>query len=147
MNRWQKMAWFNLVVVAITIGVAAAAVIVFTLMTGMLSQGALYGLSFGGVIVFSLISPLIFRAKKQPGEVSFDERDEQIRRKADKASDNASLGLFVAVCMGGLLAVGPNGSVPVMTLPYMVCWAFIAAKIAESVATLIQYGWRNKNHE
>ena len=142
MNRAQKMAWFNLIVVAITIGVTAAVVISLTLSYVMPS--ALVGLGFGGIIVFSLITPLVFRAKQQPGEVSFDERDKQIHHRASVASDNASLAVFLAVCMGSLFVVGLSGSVPVHALPLMVCWAFVAGKLAESVAILVQYGWRDK---
>jgi len=145
MNRAQKMAWFNLIVVAITIGVTAAVVISLTLSYGMPS--ALVGLGFGGIVVFSLISPLIFREKKLPRQVSFDERDEQIQRRARAASDSASLALFLAVCIGVWFVAGSNGSVPAMALPFMVCWAFVTGKLTESVAVLVQYGWRDKGEK
>ena len=149
MNRAQKMAWFNLIVVAITIGVTTAVVISLTLSYGMPS--ALVGLGFGGIVVFSLISPLVFRAKKRrAGEVIFDERDEQIHRKADKASDIASQALYLAVCICVVFVVGLSGSVPALALPVMVCWAFLAGKLAESLAILVQSGRggvKEKNHE
>ena len=146
MNRWQKIAWFNLIVIALTLAVTVGVVIVLTMIDGM--PWALYGLGFGGRIVLTLISPLLFRAKKKaPGKTIFDERDEQIHRKADKASDTASLALFLAVCIGAFFVVGLSGSVPVIMLPLMVCWAFIAGKLAESVAVLTQYGWGGKDHE
>ncbi len=143
MNRAQKIAWFNLIVVAITIGITAAAVIALTLSNGM--PWALYGLGFGGIVVFSLISPLVFRGKKHPGEISFDERDEHIHRRALQASDSASCTLFLGVCMGVFLVVGLSGSVPAVVLPMMVGWAFICGKLAESIAILVQYGWRDKD--
>ena len=145
MNRAQKIAWFNLIVVAITIGITAAAVIVLTLSSGM--PWALYGLGFGGIVVFSLISPLVFRGKKHPGEISFDERDEHIHRRALQAGDSASCTLFLVVCMGVFLVVGLSGSVPAVVLPMMVGWAFICGKFAESIAILVQYGWTNKGEK
>ena len=145
MNRVQKIAWFNLIVVAITIVVTAVVVIALTLSDGM--PWALYGLGFGGIIIFSLISPLIFRGKKRPGQVSFDERDEHIHRRALQASDSASCTLFLAVCIGVFLVVGLRGSVPAVVLPIMVGWAFICGKFAESIVILVQYGWRSKGEK
>jgi hypothetical protein len=145
MNRAQKIAWFNLIVVAITIVVTVAAVIALTLSNGM--PWALYGLGFGGIIVFSLISPLIFRGKKHKGQVSFDERDAHIHRRALQASDSASCGLFLAVCIGVFLVVGLSGLVPAAVLPMMVCWAFTCGKLAESIAILVQYGREGKGEK
>jgi len=144
MNRWQKIAWLNLIVVAITLVATTAAVIAFTFGAGM--PWALHGLGFGGIVVLTLISPLVFRAKKKrQGEVIFDERDEKIHRRANEASDIASGALFLVVCMGGFFVVGLSGSIPVLVLPLMVCWAFVAGKLAYSVTILIQYGWRGKD--
>ena len=146
MNRWQKIAWFNLIIIALTLAVTTGVVTVLTVIGGM--PQALYGLGFGGLIVLTLISRLLFRAKKKAtGKTIFDERDEQIHRRALQASDSASLGLFLTVCMVAFFAVGLSGSVPVLMLPLMVCWAFIAGKLAESVAFLTQYGWKGKDNE
>ena len=139
MNRQQKIAWFNLITIMITLATTAAVIIALTLSAGM--PHALYGLGFGGIVVLTNVSPFVFRKrKKHSQEVIFDERDEQIYRKADKASDIASQALYLTVCMSVFIIVGLSGSVPVMVLPLMVCWAFLAGKLAESITLLIQYG-------
>lgn len=73
MNRAQKIAWFNLIMMLL------GSVMVF--LTGFMELPALVAV-MELVVVFTLvfISPVFFR--KKPGRVSFDERDAIINQRA-----------------------------------------------------------------
>jgi len=130
------MAWFNLIVIAICLGLCAGAITVLALVIGL--PNALAGFAFIGFAGVMLISPFIF--PKDKGSVSFDERDELIQKRAILVGFAASYCFFIAVCVTTWLIVGIDGSVSVNMLPIMVCGGFITYELGRSVAILIQYG-------
>lgn len=143
MNRLQRMACFNLIVIAICLGLCAGAITVLALVIGL--RNALGGFVFIGFAGIMLISPFIF--PKDKGSVRFDERDELIQKRAVLVGFAASYCFFIAVCVITWLIVGIDGSVSVNMLPIMVCGGFITYELGRSVAILIQYGWGNKDNE
>jgi len=143
MNRLQKMAWFNLMIIAISLGLCVGATTVLALLIGM--PAALAGfvfMGFGGIIG---ISPIIFRKRRKPP--TFDERDELVNHRAVLLTYSVFWPVFSAVCIIPFLVLGPKGKIPVIVLPLVLCGVMVVLTLVHSTAILIQYGWRNKNNE
>lgn len=77
MNRFQKLAWFNLIVILIALTLSAIAVSVFYFVVDLPIRRALAGFGFMGITGLMGLSP-VFLLKKERGKVSFDERDQLI---------------------------------------------------------------------
>ena len=83
MNRLQKIAWFNLVVILTGLVLSSIAVAVLAFVAFVAERplrAALGGLGFMGIIGFTGLSPLLFRKAK--GQVEFDERDQLYNMRA-----------------------------------------------------------------
>jgi len=136
MNRAQKIAW--LLVITISLG-AVLSCIAFTVgyfMVGM--PKALAGLGFMSIAGIGGFGPLIFG--KDKGNVTFDERDKQIKRRAALASFGASYLIVGAACMIPFFILGPKASISVTWLPNIFGAAATCTFFTYSVAILVQYG-------
>ncbi len=138
MNRWQKIAWFNLIVI-----VAGSVISVIAAGTLPPEERLMPPNRVTVVIIISFVlvgmSKTIFR--KSDKEVDFDERDGQIHRRADLFGWTG-LGLgMAATIMVCYFAVGPRGSFPPLVLPVIPLVGVGLKIIVESVAAPIQYGW------
>ena len=80
MNRMQKIAWFNLIVVSLALGLSVVAFSIGYFIFGLPARQAAGGFGFIGIMGFSGLSPVLFR--KDKSKVQFDERDTAIQRKA-----------------------------------------------------------------
>jgi len=141
MNRWQKIAWFNLIV--IVVGSVISVVAAGTLPP---EERLMPPNRVTVVIIISLVlvgmAKTIFR--KADNGVDFDERDGQIHRRANLFGwTGFGLGM-AATIMVCYLAVGPMGSFPPLALPIIPLVGVAFKLIVESVAALIQYGWRGE---
>lgn len=148
MNRAQKIAWFNLVVILISLllsGTAAAVLALVAFLAERPLRGALGGLGFIGTIGFTGLSPFLFRKAK--GQVEFDERDQFYNMRAWFLGFCASYLLFVIVCMTTWFIRGPKGTISVNVLPLTVMGGFMALMLVHSLAILGQYGWREKGEK
>jgi hypothetical protein len=137
MNRWQKIAWFELIVIVIgsVISVIAAA-------TLPPEERLMPPNRVTVVIVISFIlvgmSKTIFR--KADSGVDFDERDGQIHRRA-KLFGWTGCGLgMVATIMVCYFAVGPVGSFPPLALTIIPLVGAAIYIIVGSATALILYG-------
>ena len=138
MNRLQKMAW-------LTVGCCSVATILSVISVAILYSFygfpvANAGLGFLGFTGFAGIGSLIF--KKDPGAVSFDERDHLINLKAVRTGFGLSYGIFLASCMG-VYTYCKTQSIEVIsieTLPMFIWPPFIAVFLGHAVAILILYG-------
>ncbi len=144
MNRWQKIAWFNLIVI-----VAGSVISVVASGTLPPDERLVPPNRITVVIIISLvlvgIAKTIFR--KSDKGVDFDERDGQIHRRADLFGwTGFGLGM-AATIMVCYFAVGPKGSFPPLALPIIPLVGVGLKIIVESVAALIQYGWRDKGEK
>ena len=144
MNRWQKIAWFELIV--IVIGSVISVVAAGTLPP---DERLMPPNRVTVVIVISFVlvamSKTIFR--KSDNGVDFDERDVQIHRRA-KLFGWTGCGLgMAATIMVCYIAVGPMGSFPPLALPVIPLAGVGLYMIVGSVAALIQYGWGGKDGE
>ena len=141
MNRWQKIAWFNLIVI-----VAGSVISVIAAGTLPPEERLMPPNRVTVVIIISFV--LVAMAKtifhKSGKGVDFDERDGQIQRRA-KLFGWIGLGLgMAATILVCYIAVGPMGSFSPLALPIIPLMGVGLYIILESVAALIQYGWGEK---
>jgi len=137
MNRWQKIAWFDLIVI-----VAGSVISVVAAGTLPPEERLVPPNRVSVVIIISLvlvgIAKTIFR--KSDKGVDFDERDGQIHRRANLYGwTGCGLGM-AATIMVCYIAVGPMGNFPPLALPIIPLVGVGLKIIAESVAALILYG-------
>jgi hypothetical protein len=144
MNRYQKSAWFSLVVIATAI-IAGATAITIELYVRKYST---IGWWFFVVHLASLqLTRHLFRKAESPGGVVTDERDELILKNAVARAWMAFWWVFVALCFVAFLVVGPRNSLPTIALPLIAIGAGLFLKVACSVAILVQYGRGGDSHE
>jgi hypothetical protein len=135
MNRAQKIAWLFVITISLAAVISCIAFIVAYFMVGM--PRALASLGFMGIAGIGGSGPLIFG--KDKGNVTSDERDKQIERRAALASFGASYMVVGAVCMIPFFILGPEASISITWLPSIFGAAGICAFFTHSVAILIQY--------
>jgi hypothetical protein len=140
MNRYQKISWFNLVVIAGTV-IATSITIAVELHIRGYSTISLW--VFVAFLALLKLTPYLFKKPQSPAGVVTDERDEIILKSAVARAWTAFWWVFVVLCFILFLVIGPRNSVPTMTLPLMAIGAGLFLKIACSVAILIQYGRTN----
>lgn len=138
MNRWQKIAWFNLIVMPL--GCATV------LLSGFMELPELVGV-MELVVVFTLvfISPVFFR--KKPGRVSFDERDAIINQRAMLIGSCAAFGCIGGQILVKLMGIGWEGSVRLYEVVAIYIGGLICLIVAKSLAILIQYSRGGKDGE
>ena len=145
MNRAQKIAFFTLVMLALALVLSLIAVGVAYFGFGLPLRRAAGGFGFIGVMGFSALAPLFFRKDKQ--EVQLDERDLLIKRKAMLAAYCGFWPLFVLAAMVPFFVHGPDGTVSVKYLCWMVFGGMFVVMLVQAIVTLEEYGWRNKDNE
>ena len=143
MNRQQKLAWFNVGVLAFSLVLSSTVVFWMALKAGF--PLALSGFGLLCVCLLHLLGPVFFRKKGQPGQVVFDERDTQIAQRSIFYGDVVSNIFFVSTFVCALFALGLDGSVRVTSLGVIVCGAYFVSKLSESVTTLVLYGREPKD--
>jgi hypothetical protein len=142
MNRAQKMARFNLIVILTALTLSAIAVSVLYLVVGLPMRRAAGGFGFIGICGLMGLSPFLY--KKGSGKVSFDERDLLIQRNASLGAYSIFWVLFVLAAMVPFFVLGPKGMVSVKYLAAMVFGGMIIVVLVQSVITLGAYGWTEK---
>jgi hypothetical protein len=137
MNRTQKIALYNLIVIVISISFSAGAVTMMALTFGF--PLAFAGFGFLAIYVFTGLAPLFFRKEKQC-KVEHDERDILIIKNSELTANNYSNLYFFLVSWAALFIFGLNGTVSVLTLPVVVGGSYAISGLARSVSVLVQYG-------
>jgi len=145
MNRAQKMAWYNLIVIMASLTITGAAIGILAIVHGM--PKALGGLGFLVIGALIGLSPILFRKKR--GQLGFDERDQLIHKRATLVAYSVFWVFFTAACMIPWWILETGARIRVVVLPAMLAAGFVIVQLIQSVATLVQYGWRTKekNHE
>ncbi len=145
MNRAQKIARFNLIVISTSLILSTIAVSVLYFAVGMPMRRAFGGLGFIGICGLMGLSPLLY--KKERDKVSFDERDRLIKERATLGGFTAAY-LFVGMaCMIPFFVLGPKANVSVTWLPMIFMGACISHFLIHSIVILEQYGWRGKGEK
>jgi len=138
MNRLQKIAWYQLVVLTLWVAViaaVAAAIYYKDLNPELLVLPLLFG-------VFIHFDRVFFPLR--PGKIEYDERDAAIKQKAI----NIAYGIFYyAFVFGSLIAylmLGPMNSVPTGVFVIMILGGAVLLRFAWSIAVIILYGINSK---
>ncbi len=140
MNRWQKIAWFNLVVLTLMLVICGIMAMGMPLRDAITPPSPLTVVIVAAFILVGMSETVVFR--KRPQELEKDERDAQIHRRCKYAGWIAfasSLYIGLMICY---FSVGPKGSLYPLLLPLLALMGAVIYIMVASVAALIQYGWR-----
>ena len=145
MNRYQKLAWFNLLVITATIIITTTAVAIEIHMRGYSTMG----LYFVAPLVLLRLKPFLFKKPESRSGVVCDERDIFIvKRAVSFAYTTFWIVFFVSsFAVHIFMGMGPKSSVPTITLPLMAVGGALFMKLVCSVAILIQYGRGGEKNE
>jgi hypothetical protein len=145
MNRYQKLAWFNLIVITATILITTTAVAIELHMRGYST------IAPGFIVIGALLklNPFLFKKPKGRNKVVSDERDEFIvKRAVSFAYITFWVVFFVSsFALHIFMGMGPKSSVPTITLPLMAFGGALLMMIVCSVAILVQYGRTGKGEK
>ena len=141
MNRMQKIAWYNMILIVAALTASGAAVGLLAIFFGM--PKALAGLGFLGIAGFMGLSPVLFRKKQD--EVDFDERDVLIHRKGTVVAYSIFWVFFTAACMVPFLVLGRGATIRIVVLPVMLAGGFVIVQLTQSMVMLILYGKGEKS--
>ena len=146
MNRYQKLAWFNLIVITAAFVITTAAVIVEIRWRGYSTIAPWF---FIVLLLLLKLNPFLFRKPQSEGGIVSDERDIYIRKRAlSFAYTTFWIVFFISsLAVHILKGMGPKSSVPTITLPLMAFGGAIFMRIMCSAAILVQYGWGNKGEQ
>jgi len=136
MNRYQKIAWFNLIVITATIIITTTTIAIEFRIRGY----STIGLWFIGILALLKFTPYMFKKPESQSGVVCDERDSLIRKRALSFAYTTFWIVFVLSSYLLFIIIGPKNSVPTMTLPLMAFGGALFTKIVCSVAILVQYG-------
>jgi hypothetical protein len=145
MNKAQKTAWFSLIMVTLAFGLSLISVGVLHFVYGLPMRRAAGGFGFIGIMGLSALAPLLF--KKDKDKVKLDERDLLIRNKATMAAYCGFWPVFVIAAMVPFFIYGPDGTVSVKYLCSMVFGGMFIVILVQSLVTLQEYGWKDKENE
>ncbi len=134
MNRLQKLAWYQLIVLVLWIGIMAAvgAAIYYRNLDGRLIT---FPLLFG---IFVHFDRLFFPLK--PGRVEYDERDAAIKQKAMNIAHGIFYYAFVFGCLIAYLILGPMNSTSVGVFVIMILIGAVLLRFSWSIAVIVLYG-------
>ena len=143
MNRYQKLAWWNLIVITATIIITTTAIAIEIHMRGYSTIG------FWFIVILALLklNRFLFKKPKGQSKVVSDERDSFILKRALSFTFIVFWWVFVISSFLLFLIIGPRSSVPTITLPLMVIGGALFMKIVCSVAILVQYGRGGKGEK
>ncbi len=138
MNRYQKLAWLNLIVIITTIIITSTAIAIEVHMRGY----STVGFWFIAILLLLKFKPFLFKKPQGEDTVVCDERDTFIvKRAVSFAYKTFWIVFFVSsFAVHILMGMGPRSSVPTITLPLMAIGGALFMKIVCSVAILVQYG-------
>ncbi len=145
MNRYQKIAWFNLIVIAVTIIMTTIAVTIEFHIRGYSELG----LYFIAPLVLLRFNPFLFKKPQSKGGVVSDERDSIIVKRALSFAYTSFWIVFIvsSFAVHIFMGMGPESSVPTITLPLIAVGGALFMKILCSAAILVQYGRGAKGEE
>lgn len=143
MNRAQKIALYNVIVLIAGLTLTGAAVGILTIVCGM--PKGLGGLGFLGIAGLVGLSPILFRRKA--GQLGLDERDLLIYNKASLIAYSVFWAFFSVACVVPWLVLERGAKIHVVVLPCMLGGGFIIVQLIQSIAILLQYGWASEGEE
>lgn len=142
MNRTQKGA---LCTSGITILLLALGIVVIPVQT--VTSVKVFRIWLWVISLFIILSVVLLRIKQSRAEVSFDERDNAIKKNAMLAAFISLWVLLIAASFIPNFIVGDNGAIPVCFLPIINFGVFLIVMLVYSVAILIQYSRGGKGEK
>ena len=136
MNRYQKLAWWNLIIITATIIMTTTAIAIEVHIRGF----STIGFWFIAPLVLLKFNRFLFKKPKGQSRVVSDERDSLILKRAVSIAYTTFWIVLVAASFLSFLIIGPRNSVPTITLPLMAVGGGLFMKIVCSAAILVQYG-------
>ena len=143
MNRYQKLAWWNIIVITFTIIITTAAIAIEFHIRGY----STVGIYFLAPLILIQYNRYLFKKPQSAGGVVSDERDSLIIKRALSFTFMAFWWFFLISSFLLWWFICPRNSVPTITLPLMVIGGALFMKVVCSVAILVQYGRGSKNGE
>ena len=135
MNRIQKLALYQLVVVLGSFGISAVLFGVLFYMYGISkAQWGFLGLL---LLIFVHWGKVFFPQK--PNKVEYDERDEKICNKAFRISFYIFWAFFIAGCLIPYVVVGPGKLITVDILMLVLFVTAIVLRLSYSICLLLLY--------
>jgi hypothetical protein len=136
MNRYQKLAWWNIIVITFTIIITTAAIVIEFRIRGF----STLGIYFIAPLVLLKFNRFLFKKPQSKRGVVSDERDSIIVKRAVSFAYTVFWIVFILSSFLLFVLLGPRSSVPTITLLLMALGGGIFMKIICSVAILVQYG-------
>jgi len=143
MNRAQKISLTLVITFSLGLFLGIAAIVMRRFDVGVWKITLAFAVAVAGS--GGIISLIFFR--KDKGAITHDERDKQIEKNAHLAGFGA---VYLYVTVMSFLPIGILGekaSIPVTWCPGLLIGAAFCQVYAQSIAILIQYGWRAKDNE
>jgi len=140
MNREQKRALGILISMTLAGVLAGAAVATKTFGVRWLSLllvASVAAVACTGGVVF-------FRLRPDKSIVAFDERDQEIQKKANLTSFGIAYLFLIVACFTPTLVLGENASIPVASLPLLFVGTGLCHAYVFFISIFIQYGCRNR---
>jgi len=144
MNRLQKRAWVNLIMMAIMF--VYVAIRFFVLADGLkeVESGFAGLLTYLFVAGLCVLQPLLSRKKDQ---VHFDERDRLINYRAILGTYTAFWLLILPAFLFPWFVLGSDDLVSVHVLRILLAAIAIILLLVYSILILVQYDWGGKDNE
>jgi hypothetical protein len=143
MNRAQKISLTLVTTISLGLFLGIVLVVMRLFDLGVPKIAFLFPVCIAGS--GGIISIICF--KKDKGAVTSDERDRLIEKNANLAGFGA---VYLFVILASFLPIGilgEKGSIPVTWCPVLLVGAGFCQAYAQSLAILIQYGWRSKGEQ
>ncbi len=140
MNIHQKSAWSLVISISLAAILGIAALVIHRRL----------GVGPPILLIVSACSPLgvgaflSIRFQKNRKKVIFDERDKAIEKNAHLAGFGA---VYLYVILASIVppSIAPKASIPTIWFPALLIGTGFCQAFAQSLATLIQYGWGGKD--
>jgi hypothetical protein len=148
MNIWQRNAWISLIFFAPLWLIFGQLPVLLVYLEGP-SLLFLFGFACSTIIGgLSWLFLLFFNKRRKRIETTkFDERDQLILIRATLAAYVVLWLYFIAACIYAWLSVAPERSISVNVMPMVIIGGIVVFLVVQSLATLIQYGWKGKDNE
>ena len=142
MNRQKKIAWSQLVLLAIAAAFSAVAMVYFIWKYDYAAAEA-WWLAVGytaPILILAVVAPpVVLRKSKRKGQVDYDERDLVIDRTAARIAFGTAFVFFIGVCVTTWIAVGVDNMIPAVWLTRIVYIVWATTIAAHALATVVCY--------
>jgi hypothetical protein len=148
MNTWQRSAWLSLLFFAPLWLIFGQLPVLLIYLEG---PSFLHLFSFtcstivGGLMWLFLL--FFNKTRKRTKKTEFDERDQLILIRATLTAYVMLWLYFIAACIYAWLSAAPGRSISVNVMPMVIVGGIVVFLVVQSLATLIQYGWRDKGEK